>query len=177
MPGSLGNLIRILNGSVIGSIQWITWENWLKKSRTTALPLSLISLFHRKHSGKSRHLHISGGYAHRFRPFTRYSGCWVLASAVAFLAIVVVILIIVVILLATVVTDTLSGLMPQGFRHCGDLLRISIWSIRDRPIGSDLWITGIKETKTNKSWSRRFNRVLPAVVQSWLTKNSGSAED
>ena len=47
------------------------------------------------------------GYAHAKRPFTRYSGCWVLASAVAFLAIVVVILPIVVILLATVVTDTL----------------------------------------------------------------------
>ena len=92
------------------------------------------------------------GYAHRFRPITRYSGCWVLASAVAFLAIVVVILVIVVILLATVVTDPLPGLVSQGFRRCRDLLRISIWSIEDRPIGSGLWITGIKHTKQRISW-------------------------
>ena len=95
-----------------------------------------------------------GGYAHEKVLSTRYSGCWVLASAVALLAIVVVVLSSVVILLATVVTNTLSDLVLRGFRACWDLLRISIWSIEDRPIGSGLWITGIKQTRfsNNLSW-------------------------
>lgn len=67
-----------------------------------------------------------GGYAHEKVLSTRYSGCSVLASAVALLAIVVVVLSSVVILLATVVTNTLSDLVLRGFRACWDLLWISI---------------------------------------------------
>lgn len=111
------------------------------------------------------------GYAHRFRPFTRYSGCWVLASAVAFLAIVVVILIIVVILLATVVTGPLPGLVTQGFRRCRDLLRISIWSIEDRPIGSGLWITGINTSNKELAESPGQKWFLPSVLNVWFTRS------